>query len=75
MRLNGVYLGLVPLPNPDHYYVERTLRKDVLQTVQPFPCRFMPMVSRGVEYLRIGFDVLLGFLLFFIRFQIELSSL
>jgi len=29
----------------------------------------------GVEYLRIGVDVVLGFHLFFIGFQIELSSL
>ena len=35
----------------------------------------MPTVSRGVEYLLLGVDAILGFPLFFIGFQIELSSL
>jgi len=36
---------------------------------------FFAHCPEGVEYLRIGGDVVLDFLLFFIHFQIELSSL
>ena len=70
-----MWLGLVPLPGLDHYYVGRKLRKDVLQTVQLFPCHFFAHGRRGVEYFRIGTMWFWVFPIFFIGFQIELSSL
>jgi len=46
--------ALVPLPDPDHYYVERKFRKDVLQIVQFFSCRFLPMVSEVLNICVLG---------------------
>ena len=65
-------LGLVPLPDLHHYYVDRRLLTGVQQIVQHFPCHFLP---GRIEYLRTVGEVVLGFPLCFIGFQLELSSL
>ena len=54
LAIEWVWLGLVPLPGPDHYYVERRLRKDVLQIVQLFPSRFLPMVPEVLNICVLG---------------------
>jgi hypothetical protein len=74
LAVECVSLNLAPLTGPDHYYVKTKLVKDVLQIVQLFPCRFLSTVLVVLSICVWGVDIL-GFLLFFIGFQIELSCL
>ena len=47
-------MGLVQIPDPDHSYVERKLRKDVLRIVQLSPRRFLHMVPEVVNICVFG---------------------
>jgi hypothetical protein len=74
LTVECVSLSFVSLTAPDHYYVKTKLGKDVLLIIQHFPCRFLFTVLVVLSICVLGGDIL-GFLLFCIGFEIELSHL